>query len=100
MQLADHRLRKREALEVFKSMQAAEEEPDVISYNSLIAACAKGGKTEEALEVFKSMQEFGEQPNVISILMNFRPCEDTLRSPSSAGWGHGLPVRPVLGRHP
>ena len=50
-----------EALEAFKSMQAAEVELDVISYSSLITVCAKGGKTEEALDVFKSMQRPGWQ---------------------------------------
>ena len=48
-----------EALEVFKSMQAAELDPDVIFHSSLITSCAQGGKTEEALEVFKSMQRLG-----------------------------------------
>ena len=39
---------RQEALDVFKSMQAAGVKPDVISYSSLITACANGGKSEAA----------------------------------------------------
>ena len=49
-----------EALDVFKSMQAAGVEEDVIFYGSLINACAK--KTEQALDVFRSMQAAGVEP--------------------------------------
>ena len=41
-------------------------EADVISYNSLITACAHGGKTKVALDVFKSMRTAGVEPDVIS----------------------------------
>ena len=57
---------RQEALDVFKSMQAAGGKPDVISYSSLITACANVGKTEEALDVLKSMQAAGVKPDVIS----------------------------------
>ena len=39
---------------------------NVISYNSLITACAKGVETKEALDAFKSMQAEGEVPDIIS----------------------------------
>ena len=55
-----------QALDVFKSMQAAGVVPDVISYSSFITACANAGETGQALDVFKSMQAAGVAPEVIS----------------------------------
>ena len=54
------------ALDMFKAMQKAVERPNVITYNSVITACAKGGKTQEALDMFKAMQNAGEKPDVIT----------------------------------
>ena len=53
-------------LDAFKSMQVSGVETNVISYNSLVIACAKGRKAEEALDVCKSMQAAGVEPNDIS----------------------------------
>ena len=51
-----------EALEDFGNMQKAGLETDVITYNSLITACANGGQTDEALEAFGNMQKSSLEP--------------------------------------
>ena len=40
-------------------------QPNVITYNSVISACEKGGKAESALQLFYEMRQQGLQPNVI-----------------------------------
>lgn len=41
-------------MQIFRRMEAADVEVDVVAYNSAIAACAKGGDWEQAWAVFSS----------------------------------------------
>ncbi|KAK3262832.1 hypothetical protein CYMTET_28338, partial [Cymbomonas tetramitiformis] len=50
-------------------------EPNVITYNSLISACEKGGQWEKALEVFAGMKKAGVEPNVITYSSLISACE-------------------------
>ena len=61
-------------MDVFEFMQTAGKEPNLISYNSLITACAKGVKTKEALDAFKSMQAAGEEPDIITYSSLIKAC--------------------------
>ena len=59
-------------------------QPDAISYSSLIAGCAKGGKTEEALDVFKFMQADEVEPDVMSYNSLITACANGGRT--GEGW--------------
>ena len=41
-------------------------EPDAMSYNSIINACAQGSQVEEAVKWLKTMQDQGIAPNSMS----------------------------------
>lgn len=35
-------------------------EPDVVTYNIVVAACGKAGQGEKAIEIFREMSEVGD----------------------------------------
>ncbi|WOL15076.1 Pentatricopeptide repeat-containing protein [Canna indica] len=53
-----------EARRVFNSL----ENPNLISFNSMISACAQHGFPEEAVELFERLRVIGLQPDEITIL--------------------------------
>ncbi|CAI0541206.1 unnamed protein product [Linum tenue] len=55
----------KEALEVFNLMQKSGQEPDFISFTSVLSACSQGGLTEEGKFYFDSMsKDYGIEPRL------------------------------------
>ncbi|CAK0790319.1 unnamed protein product, partial [Prorocentrum cordatum] len=54
------------ALALLSEMREAKLEPNVISYNAWISACAKGEQWQRALALLSAMREAKLEPNVIS----------------------------------
>lgn len=61
------------ALRMLESMRARRVVPNVYTYNSVIAACVKGGEGGRAADLFVEMADDGVKPNVVSwnILINW-----------------------------
>jgi pentatricopeptide repeat domain-containing protein 1 len=51
---------------VFEDMRAADVQPDTVTYNTLLTACANGGQWQEAVRVFEDMRVAGVLPDTIT----------------------------------
>ena len=68
-------------------------EPDVISYNAAISACAKGLQWERALSLLDEMQARGLEPNVISFNAAISACKNAGRSERARSLLEEIPRR-------
>ncbi|KNA12170.1 hypothetical protein SOVF_128360 [Spinacia oleracea] len=53
-----------ESVELFYQMEDAGVKPDVISFLSVLSACAHGGLLQEGLNIFSKMEKYGLKPGV------------------------------------
>ena len=56
----------KQAVKWLQTMKDRGIEPDAMSYNSIINACAQGSQVEEAVKWLKTMQDQGIAPNIMS----------------------------------
>jgi pentatricopeptide repeat protein len=64
-------------VELFEEMQRRGVQPNVITWNAAISACAKGAQWERAVELFEEMQRRGVQPDVITWSAAISACEQS-----------------------
>ena len=60
---------------VVRELTAEGVEPNIITFNALISACAKAGKWRLALKVFKQMQKQNVAPDTISFSSLITACQ-------------------------
>ena len=63
-----------QALSLLVAMPSAGCQPDVISFNSCISACARGGEWERSVSLIVAMKSAGVPPNVISFNTAISAC--------------------------
>ncbi|KAJ0978151.1 hypothetical protein J5N97_013625 [Dioscorea zingiberensis] len=79
------------ACQVFETMS----EPDVVSWNAMIAGFSQSSKPREALDVFRKMGFFGVEPNFVTFL-NLFPAVCQLSVILHCRAIHGLVIRRFL----
>mmetsp|Transcript_36864 Transcript_36864/g.83129 ORF Transcript_36864/g.83129 Transcript_36864/m.83129 type:complete len:375 (-) Transcript_36864:33-1157(-) len=84
-------------------MREEEIEPDVISYNVLIDACARAGgvkgsrgRIEEGLKVLNQMKEAGLQPDTITYNTLINLCAKAARVWGSVGVSHAIRILDMM----
>ncbi|CAK0857905.1 unnamed protein product, partial [Prorocentrum cordatum] len=65
-----------ETLRLLMDMWEAKIPMDVVSYNSAMSACERGGFWEQALELFDEMQSEGHEPTLVSYTVAMRSSRD------------------------
>ncbi|KAG8073044.1 hypothetical protein GUJ93_ZPchr0006g46182 [Zizania palustris] len=77
-----------DALRLFQGMR----ERNVITWSTVIAACAQNGRPNAAMAFFAAMQEAGERPNSVTLLSLLEACANCAEMRASRH-AHGVAVR-------
>ena len=67
-------------MEILKQMRHENIEPDIISYNSAITACAKSKQTNLALSLLSEMEQYGIKPESIAFNAAIAACTTSKNS--------------------